>query len=216
MIRWLGVALFLCGLVLAGCTGRGAAPGSIPEASVLFADQFIPGETGRWRIEGDQTAAAALRDERLTIAVDAAQTVHYATLDGEIFTDFVLDVETTLLAGNPENSFGVLFRLVDGDQFYRFALTGNGLYMVERRDGDNMVSLTQGWLDSTDLVQGVGAVNRLRIRAEGDQFTFSINEALTTELADGTYARGNIALEAGTFARPGIEVAFDNLVMSRP
>jgi hypothetical protein len=216
MMRLVGVVLLWMVLLVVACTGQNGTSAGIPDTGVLFADQFVPGETGRWLIEGDRVSAAALRNEQLTIAVNEAQTVHYATLDNEIFTDFVLDVETTLLSGNPENSFGVLFRMADGQQFYRFALTGSGLYMVERRDGDSVASLTQGWLDSVDLVQGVGAVNRLQIRVEGDQFAFTINGAPTTELTDGSFTRGNIALDAGTFARPGIEVAFDNLVITRP
>lgn len=215
-MRRVGVFLLLLVGLVTGCAGRNGTTEPLPETGLLFADQFVPGETGRWRIEGDAIAGSSLQNGRLVIAVDEAETVHYATLDNEFFTDFVLDVETTLVSGNPENSFGVLFRMTDTQQFYRFELTGNGLYTVERRDGGTRESLTQGWLDSTDLVQGIGAVNRIQIRAVGDLLTFTINDMVATEVTDGTYAQGQIALDAGSFSRPGIEVAFDNLVITRP
>lgn len=213
----LSLCLLLAAL-LAACNASPFSPGSIslPEG-VLFSDQFVPGETGRWRLEGDQNAWATLQDEQLVITVEAPETVQYATLDGESFSNFVLDVQGTILAGEPQNSYGVLFRMAGPNQFYRFEITGSGLFTVERQDGPgNWTRLTSGWVDSTAIAQGVGERNRLRISAVGDQLTFTVNDQLLLELTDATYLQGNIALDAGTFDRPGIQVAFDNLVIAQP
>ncbi len=215
---WAGALLLL--LVLAGCRPQPeqqtlAGPAS-PE-DVIFADDFSPATVGKWQLEGDERGQSLLQDGQLIIEVNDANTVQYVALAEQSFANFALEVDATLLAGSTDSTYGVLFRMTGPDQFYRFDITGNGLFVVERYDeGGGWTRLTDDWQESALLHQGVNATNRLGVLVVGGTFNFYANGELLLQLADARYSGGAIALDAGTYGQPGLRVAFDNLVVSQP
>lgn len=208
--------LFLMLLAVAAC-GESDTGVTVDEG-VLFYDEFVPGETGEWLLEGDESGRATVADGRLLLEVDEANTVQYTTLAERRFTNFDLQVDVTLLAGSPESTYGVLFGLDDdGETFFRFEITGNGLYVVERRAADgSWERFTDGWVASPALQQGLDATNRLRILAAVPTFSFYANDTLLTQVADARYQGGNVGLDAGTFGQTGLRVAFDNVIIRQP
>lgn len=191
--------------------------GPISDADILYSDDFIPDTTGKWQLEGDERGQVTLQNEQLIVEVNEANTVQFATLGEHSFTNFALEVDATLLAGGTDSTFGVLFRMTDPDQFYRFDITGSGLFTVERYEtGGGWTRLSEEWVESEYIATGVGATNRLGVLAVGGTFSFYANGNLLLQLADGRYSGGNIGLDAGTFGQTGLQVAFDNLVVSQP
>jgi hypothetical protein len=203
-------------LLLTACFG-GSGGSFRPDRDVLYADNFITGETGPWHTEGDEIGRTAVVGGRLLISIDAPQVMQFATLREPLFRDFTLEVDATLLDGPAEASYGVLFRMQSPLEFYRFVVTGTGLYMIERRNSDGSWSrLSQEWAESAAIRQGNHATNRLQIYASGANFAFYVNDVLLRQVQDTAYAEGNLALDAGSFGQPGVQVAFDNLVVRRP
>jgi hypothetical protein len=203
-----------------GCGGRPLLPqgqGVLGEqnAGANFAEAFVAGQTGKWLIEQDTIGSAAIVNEQLLITVAAPNTVQYSTLQEKVYGDFALEVDVTQVAGPPESSYGVLFRVKDGQQFYRFDITGNGLYIIERHNGDGTwTRLVQEWTPASALNQGLNVTNRLRVLASGQSLTFYANDVLLTQVNDATYADGLIGLDAGTFGGSNLQVAFDNLTIT--
>ncbi len=215
--RWLTVAALL--LLLAGCGGRPLLPDATDPGAPEAADpheplreEFIPGHIGNWLLEGDAIGTTDVVNEQLVITVDAPNTMQYATLTDRTFDDFVLEVDTWQRSGAPESSFGVLFRVTEDGQFYRFEITGNGLYMVERRAADGTwVRLIREWTPTPAVNQGLNVANRLKVIANGADLAFYVNDILLTQLNDANLAGGAIALDAGSFAGTALQVAFDNV-----
>ncbi len=206
--------------LLMGCGGRPLLPqgqGVLGEqnAGANFAEAFVAGQTGKWLIEQDTIGSTAIVNEQLLITVAAPNTVQYSTLQEKVYGDFALEVDVTQVAGPPESSYGVLFRVEDGQQFYRFDITGNGLYIIERHNGDGTwTRLVQEWTPASALNQGLNVTNRLRVLASGQSLTFYANDVLLTQVNDATYADGLIGLDAGTFGGSNLQVAFDNLTIT--
>lgn len=185
--------------------GEGEATGPIQES-------FIPGQTGNWLLEQDELGSSAVVNEQLVITVAAPNTLQYAALTDRRFGDFVLEVDAWLRAGPPESSYGVIFRAQDDGQFYRFDITGNGLYMVERRAADGTwARLIPEWTATAAINQGLNVANRLKVIAAGSDLAFYVNDILLTQLSDATLGEGVIALDAGSFAGNALQVSFDNL-----
>lgn len=205
-------------LMLPGVAACGASPASTPlEMNLLYRDSFVPGETGPWMVEGDAQGRTAVLDERLIIQIDTPATMQFATLPEPIFDDFVLRVEGRLLTGSLQSSYGVLFRMQDTTRFYRFEVTPDGFYMVERRNADgSWTRFVPDWTVAPAIRQGIGVVNQLRIEAVGSTMRFYVNDTLVQQVTDAQYTAGTIALDAGTFGEAGLQVAFDNLLVKRP
>lgn len=187
------------------------------EEALLFSDDFSGSRVASWQLEADDVAATTIQNERLVITLNQANTLQYANLSDPQFDDFVLEVDATQLVGSPESSFGVLFRLQSPGEFYRFDITGDGRYTVERRNLDGSWSrFTDGWVQAAAIQGGLNATNRLRIVAEGPQFTLFVNDQLLQSFTDNAYPAGTIALDAGTFGQVPLSVAFDNVEIDLP
>jgi hypothetical protein len=119
--------------------------------------------------------------------------------------EFAADVERTGgrasgLAGlylrdheNPDGSF---------DQ-YRFLVSGDW-FVIERSLGDRPLALTQSTQHPAINARGV---NRLRVRAQGSDLVFFVNEVEVYRAKDEAPASGAY----GFFASSGVTAAFDNV-----
>ncbi len=211
--QWGWLIVFV--LLLTSCGDPQLA--AVDDSDVLYKDSFAIGETGPWQVEGDASGKTAVLDNQLIVQVDEPAMMQFATLPEPLFSDFLLQVDASIFAGNPQSSYGVLFRMQSATQFYRFEITGDGMYVVERRNADGTwTRFVPDWTDSPAINQGVGAVNQLRVEAVGDTMRFFVNDTLLQQVTDSQYAGGTIALDAGTFGHPGLQVAFDNLLVKRP
>jgi hypothetical protein len=180
-----------------------------------YLDEFIPGRTGTWVLEADELGSTAIVNEQLVITVAAPNTIQYTTLSDYTFDDFVLEVDTWQRSGPLDSSYGVLFRMADGQQFYRFEINGNGHYLVERRGADGVwTRLIPDWTPSAAINPGLNVANRLKVIAAGSDLTFYANDILLIQLSDAAFSAGAIALDAGTFAGNDLQVSFDNLIVA--
>ncbi len=199
-------------LLLAGCQSA-TSETSLPE-NTLFFDEFVVGQTGDWLTEGDDAAVTAVINERMLININEPQTMQYATLNEPLFNNFTLDVDAVQVTGSPESSYGVLFRMNSPSEFYRFAIRGDGLYMIERHDPDGWTRFMKDWEPTAAIHQGIGQNNHIKVVAEGATLAFYVNDLLVTQIQDGRYPQGNIALDAGTFGQTNLQIAFDNVLVT--
>ena len=144
---------------------------SIPgSGKALFREEFVLGRTGTWLLESDEIGSAEIIPEQLLIEINAPNTVQYVTLEEPAFSDFTLEVDGRLLQGALSSSYGVLFRMKSPQEFYRFEITGDGMYLLERHDDSGgWVRLLDDWRDTVAINKGLDAVNRLKIDANGSQ-----------------------------------------------
>ena len=210
----------LCGTIalLVACGCRPLLPedqATNAAAGSPILEEFVPGSTGNWILEQDDLGSTAIINEELVITVASPNTMQFSTLEGASFSDFALEVDAFQRSGPPEGSSGILFRMQDNNQFYRFEITGNGLFMVERRNSDGTwTRLVPDWTPSTAINQGLNVSNRLKVIAAGSTMTFYANDILLTQVTDGAYSEGTVALDAGTFGGSNLQVSFDNLSIS--
>jgi hypothetical protein len=181
----------------------------------VYRDSFAPGQTGRWLLEQDDLGSSAVLNEQLVITVNAPNTIQYAQLEEPAFGDFVMEVDARLRTGPPESTYGILFRLADPGQFYRFALTGTGSYMVERHNADGTwTRFVPEWRASPAINQGLNVANRIKVIATGSDMAFYVNDILLEQISDDAYTAGAVALEAGTFTGDNLQVSFDDVVIT--
>lgn len=126
----------------------------------------------------------------------------------KIFTDFALEVQARLKSGSNKDDYGVIFRRVDGENFYRFAISGEGNYKFNKLLNGKWVDI--GSAAHSNAILTGKRTNTIRIECKGREFTFYINNIKLAEYTDKSFAKGNIGLEAGSSG--GLtQASFDNL-----
>lgn len=153
------------------------------------------------------------------------------------FADFDLLIAARAVDGPEDNSFGVVFRLQDPDNFYSFMISSDGYYKINRRLKGEEKDLSM-WIASPAVHTGIGTVNWLRVQASGDQFRFYVNgeqlqlcipnnpagqstyfngecvdgQMLST-LVDTSLSSGQLGPVVRSLDEPGVVVEFDNLLV---
>ena len=121
----------------------------------------------------------------------------------------MLEVDATQDQGPSNNSYGVLFRSEDDEHFYRFGISGDGFYFLDKFVSDGWVTIID-WTESPYINRGQ-ASNRLRATCTGSQITLHVNDQHLANITDDSYDHGDIGLFAASFAEPNVHITFDNL-----
>lgn len=119
---------------------------------------------------------------------------------GEQWTDYRVNA---LLSSAATNSFGLMFRVRDDNNYYRFSMDRAGSFrrLVKRVNG----VFTTIWQDSTQYVQN--RPYQLEVTAQGTTITVSLDGVQLYSGSDNSHLRGSIGLYA--WASGG--ASFDNV-----
>ena len=184
-------------------------PTATPVPRVVFAEDFESPDPG-WDLSGDETAERFFDEGRLHMRVNAAMTMIWSTnSELQSLDDFDLEVDASQMGGPDGNEYGIMFRFQDAENYYLFAISGNGyfdLFCLIEGQAYNVVN----WTEVPSVKQGL-STNHLRLVADGPQISMYVNGELLAIVPDNTFRRGDIALVAGTFEEGDVEIAFDNL-----
>jgi serine protease Do len=128
---------------------------------------------------------------------------------GLTIDDFILEVEATKIGGPDLNAYGVQFRHIDRDNFYRFAISSDGYYAVMKAKDGKFEYLAE-WTPSPYIKPGQ-STNHLAVVAEGSRFSFFINNTKVADVTDQSFSEGDIALMANSGDEAGVHIQFDNV-----
>jgi hypothetical protein len=68
----------------------------------------------------------------------------------------------------------------------------------------------------SDKILKGDATNHIRADCVGDTLTLYVNGEKLAEAKDSDFTSGDVGLMAGTFDQVGVDIRFDNFVVSRP
>lgn len=191
-------ALCLLVVLLAACA---------PAATTSWSDDFS--SPGSWLAESDTAAQVGVQNGALRIFVAVPNQLAW-TVAGRDLGDFHLTVEATQVGGPDDNEYGVLARVQDSRNFYRFSISGDGYFMISKFVDGGAEPLSGGWMPSPAIRLGQ-ATNVVEVVADGATLTLIVNGEQLAQVDDGQFAHGDIGLYAGSFYEGGVEVSFDNL-----
>jgi len=200
-------------LLVALVTAFGLLSGCAAREPMSWSDDFSDAGSG-WKAESDASAEADYWNGVMRILVKVPNRLAWVSMEREM-ADFRLTVDATQFAGPDDNEYGVLVRMMDAGHFYRFAVSGDGYYLVSKYDGEVWFPLTGDWAPSSAIRSGQ-ATNQMEIVCEGSYMRFNVNGELVAEVRDDSYPKGSVGLYAGSFFEPGVEVHFDNLTVTAP
>lgn len=127
--------------------------------------------------------------------------------------DFVLTVDVKYIEG-PVPEFGVRFRRLDSQNFYRFAITNEGWFWLGgHQEGPGWFDLVD-WSQSSYIRTG-SQINHLTVAAEGTTLDAYVNDHRVAVVVDERFSSGWIALFMQNDKGSGSHVAFDNFTVRR-
>lgn len=176
---------------------------------LIYSDDFSV-ERDDWFIGDDEDAAFGYDGGEYFIEVysDQLETWSSLSLDSD---DLIVEVDARKVSGTDLNSFGVLCRYVDADNFYALEVGSDGSYAI-RRVHDGEFEALVDWSESDAIEQGE-VWNRVRASCIGDELSLWVNDVLLASTTDDTLPSGDMALTVGTYDEGDVRVHFDNLAV---
>lgn len=215
----------------------------VPDApgTLLYATGFDSDDrNGDWE-QAQGRLSAQITDGVMRVDVGTANEGVFAPLRW-YFTDFDIRVNTTAIEGPENNSYGLLFRQRDLNNYYYFMISSDGYYSVYRVTNGTGKQLSE-WIQSEVIETGIGSSNQIRVTGQGNQFQFFINDQsvelcipdnpeaestihpltgecmegqMLTTLMDDAHAYGRVGVIVEALDEPDIVVDFDQLVIYSP
>jgi hypothetical protein len=176
-----------------------------PTRPLIFEDTFDQ-PTTRW----DQSLARVV-DGVYEVRVDIPNNDTYGLLliEGAVY-NFDMAVDVRQAAGDPTAEYGIRFRQIGPDDYLMFSISGSGYYRLLRVQNNTYRSLVP-WTFDGRIKTGAGAVNRMRVVAEGESISASVNGIELLTASDEVDVGGQLTLGVTTFDTGGLAVRFDNV-----
>ena len=202
----LGVAL----LTLSGCAFLN------PDPQVLYHETFS-GETGsQWAQSEDEDYKRWVADGRyyFEFKTSEAKVRSVQNLQLDPFGNFRLDVEITHISGQDNLcSAGVLFRIVDWDNYYIFRIAPTGMYYIVKYVAGEWNELVT-WTSSPDIRKGA-VTNTVTVRADGATLDFLVNGQSVHHLVDSSHSSGRIGVYVRTWdGVTNARMAFESILVT--
>jgi hypothetical protein len=127
------------------------------------------------------------------------------------YSNFILDVDMTLVDGTLNNWEGVNVRKQDNSNYYAFSISADGYYQISKFTSGESTSLV-GPLKSSYIYTGKGSTNHMTVECNRDVLILKVNSHQLGTVTDSTYSSGTLSLKAAAMDDNSFtEVAFDNL-----
>ena len=198
-----------CQAVSAGGSGSGQ-----PSGSVLFQDDFSDPSSGWDRVNVD---------DGITDYADGAYRIYVNSSDSDVwanpglkFDDVYVEVDATKIGGSDDNDYGVVCRYQDGDNFYFFVISSDGYYGVGKVLQGEQQLIGMDSMPPSEVIKKGNVTNHLRAGCVGSKLSLTINDQLLGEYDDTDFTAGDVGLVAGSFSEAGVDIHFDNFVVTKP
>lgn len=194
-----------------------ATPTPLPlpaPASVLFEDGEFSDSCS---IESTADVERFVENGQFNMRVITSEYVGWTECTTDEFSDIIVEVDATQLAGPNNNLYGIIFRYgLQAKDFYVFAISGDGYYIfavdgAEHTEPDIIVD----WTESSAIKQGQ-QTNRLKVAAVGNSIKYYVNDQLLGESQDDRFTTGTVGFFTGSVDEGGVHISFDNLKISEP
>ncbi len=181
---------------------------------ILFEDDFSDPESG-WNRVAATNGESDYADGMYRILVNEANLDIWAK-PGITLTDAVIEVDAIKVGGERNNHFGVVCRVVGPSNFYTFMISSDGFYGIGKVSGQEYTLLGESAMQASDAIRQGSAINHLRADCVADTLTLYVNDQKVAEAQDAEYTFGDVGLIAGSFEVPGVDIRFDNFVVTKP
>ena len=206
--------LMLTGLACSLLSPESGGGGSSQPGGVLFQDDFSDPSRG-WDRVNVNDGVTDYADGAYRISVNSSHTDVWAN-PGLNFSDVQVEVDATKVGGDDNNDYGVICRYLDSENFYFFIVSSDGYYGIGKVVGGEQQLIGEPSMPPSEVINRGDVSNHLSAVCAGSRLSLYINGEFLTEVEDTDFTSGDVGLVAGTFDQPGVDITFDNFVVTKP
>jgi hypothetical protein len=218
MLKKVSLICIFAVFLLTGCqviNSLQPAATAAASGSVLFQDDFSQ-NTNHWGLSNSNAGEVNFLYQGLDIKVNQADSMIWSVV-GKSYADTKTDIDAVLLSGPTDDAYGTICRYEDNTHFYAFLVTHDGYYgIIKMQDGQVILSDPESGLKYSEVIRQGGVVNHIQAVCQGNKLSLSVNGQLLSEVEDNSFSAGQIGLIGGAYSTPGVEVFFDNLLVTQP
>ncbi len=181
-----------------------------PNLTLIYEDDFSD-SFGGWDDAFDAYTTKQYGNNRYQIEVSTSNLIAWGLANRDV-ADFEVEVEARKEDGAEANSYGLLFRVQDRKNFYRFDISSDGFYLLSKFIDGQWTTLVD-WAPSPHISPDT---NLLRVSTFGPEIVVSVNGQQLISVSDDSLSHGNFGFFASTFTEPYIWVSYDNLKLWVP
>ena len=218
-IRWRSLSLLVVFFAVVCSTGvaLGAQGNEIATWPIVYQDDFEDPESG-WEVGETKYVNRAYVGGAYEMQVKGKWLIVWNQIPGNPeLRDF--SVETDIQVAEGAGQFGLLFRYVDSDNFYKLTVSTDGHYQLVLQEEGAYYALLDGQVaargKSKTSARRAGS-SRLKIVATGDEFSLFLDGDFLGVVRDSSFTRGQVALCAETFDARTLVVRFSHLKLRAP
>jgi hypothetical protein len=196
------------------------SPPSIPsatlQAEILFEDDFSS-PFSDWSTGDDGDAKLAIEDGAFHIQVNITQNLYWTT-PGVNFSDIRIEVDAEKLAGPDSAEYGVICRYDETNGLYNFyylVIAGDTYAAIIKVVNGEQLEISTRDL-TFDAIHSGNASNHITAECVGSRLSLSANGTELFSITDDSHTSGDVGLIATTYEEGGIDVRFDNFVVTVP
>lgn len=206
------------------------AESTVSSSGLLYEDDFSTASSGFGNIDtADYIAGYEDGEYHIRVKTPFFSTWRLNTEAGSL-TDFALEIDARLIDGYVLNSYGVIFRAADNNNFYCFIVSGYGSYRIQKvldgkwsqltveKQSPNIPNLTMNLLNKEG-----GKANHLKVICKGAKIDVYANDSLLTTIMNESFTSGYCGLIVNSNESPlrettesNTHVAFDDLKVYSP
>ena len=210
------IAIAAIVLVSLACSFNIGGTGSGGSSNVLFQDDFSKTNSG-WSTRNDSGNNMGYKDGAFQIYLTSTMTDLVAQAGQSLPADVIIEVDATNTGSTDNNDFGITCRMKDLDNFYFFEAASDGYAVIGMFQNNNMQYLSAESMVPVDDINAGSTLNHIRAECIGSSLKMYVNGKLVAEVTDTTFTSGgDVGLIAGSFDAGGIDIRFDNFVVTKP
>lgn len=220
-ITWKHAWILLLGAsLLAGCSGIPLVSQMLVQptreitSSDLFFDDFSENNSGWDRYESEAGMTDYVKGS-YRIAVYEPMTDFFAN-PYQNFKDVIVEVKAVRVEGPENNSFGVICRYQDEENFYAAQISSDGFGGIFLMEDGTYTLLGLEKMIPVPAVLGGSGENTIRFECVGNTLTLFANGQPVDYREDDSFGNGDVGLIAGTFDEGGAVIDFDDFRVTRP
>jgi hypothetical protein len=206
-------------LVTLACTlpSLPSAPGGDTggDPNVLFSDDFSDTGSG-WDVYTETNGSVDYSAGSYRILVTSADMMVWGNPYQDFQNDVRVVVDATKAGGPDDNALGIICRYQDVENFYMFIISSDGYAGIAMYKNNEFIILSGENMEPSDAINLGATTNHLEATCIGSTLTLLINGTQVAAVTDTSLSGGDVGLFAKSFSESGVDILFDNLVVSKP